>query len=184
MPQVVGSAAVFQDQNGDCGAFHLKNLQRQIDAAAQNSEPPWAVKKTRRKTERKSPRQPEIALEPVEWSEEEAAELVQAYGVSLSEPLRFKINLCEDGSVITKDGEIIGTWTMDENAHPSFFPDGTTEPLIFVQMVQLDLSLCARRKSTKFGKIDTKTTWNATEIRLTIGEHSSICCPFSTAARI
>ncbi|QIE47977.1 hypothetical protein G5B38_20330 (plasmid) [Pseudohalocynthiibacter aestuariivivens] len=57
--------------------------------------------------------------------------MVQAYGVSLSEPLRFKINLCDDGSVITKDGEVIGTWTMDENAHPSFFPDGATEPLIF-----------------------------------------------------
>ncbi|WP_417260249.1 hypothetical protein [Celeribacter sp.] len=129
--QVVGSAAVFQDQMSDCGAFHPENLQRQLDAAVQNSEPPWAVKKTRRKTERKSPRQPEIALEPVEWTEEEAAGLVQAYGVSLSEPLRFKINLCEDGSVITKDGEVIGTWTMDENAHPSFFPEGAAEPLIF-----------------------------------------------------
>ena len=74
-------------------------------------------------------------------AEEEAAELVQAYGVSLSQPLRFKINLCEDGSVITKDGEIIGTWTMDENAHPSFLPDGATEPLIFDVFVGL---LCQR----------------------------------------
>lgn len=141
MPEVVGSAAVFQDQKSDCGAFHPENLRRQVDTAAQNSEPPWAVKKTRRKTERKSRRQPEIALEPVEWTEKEAAGLVQAHGVSLSEPLRFKINLCEDGSVITKDGEVIGTWTMDENAHPSFFPDGATEPLIFDVFLGL---LCQR----------------------------------------
>jgi len=61
--------------------------------------------------------------------------LIKAYGVPQSEPLRFKINLCDDGSVVTKDGEYIGTWGMDENAHPSFLPDGASEPLFFDMFV-------------------------------------------------
>jgi len=45
----------------------------------------------------------------------------------LTQPYRFKINLCNDGSVITNHGEYLGTWEMDENDQPSFTPDGGTE---------------------------------------------------------
>ena len=41
------------------------------------------------------------------------------------------------GSVVTKDGEIIGTWEMDENGHPSFTPNGASEPLFFDVFVGL-----------------------------------------------
>jgi hypothetical protein len=45
--------------------------------------------------------------------------------------LPWKINLLEDGSVVTQDGEYLGTWDMDENDHPSFTPDGASESLLF-----------------------------------------------------
>ncbi|MDW4496560.1 hypothetical protein R5H30_01095 [Sulfitobacter sp. D35] len=51
----------------------------------------------------------------------------------LSEPYRFKINLCDDGSVVTRDGEYLGTWEMDEDDHPSFTPDGETK-VLFLEM--------------------------------------------------
>lgn len=35
------------------------------------------------------------------------------------------------GDVITRDGEYLGTWKIDENDHPSFVPDGETEELFF-----------------------------------------------------
>lgn len=45
--------------------------------------------------------------------------------------MRYDINLLEDGSVITKDGEFLGTWDTDEsNVFHEFTPDGATEPLI------------------------------------------------------
>lgn len=47
----------------------------------------------------------------------------------LDRPYRFSINLCEDGSVVTEDGEYLGTWIADAEDHPSFIPDGATEPL-------------------------------------------------------
>jgi hypothetical protein len=43
----------------------------------------------------------------------------------------WKINLREDGSVVTEDGEYLGTWQTDENDHPSFTPDGDSVALIF-----------------------------------------------------
>lgn len=39
--------------------------------------------------------------------------------------LRFDINLLDDGQVVTKDGEVIGTWDTDEtDAFYQFTPDG------------------------------------------------------------
>jgi hypothetical protein len=137
MPDFVGVAAVFQDQDGPCGAFDPENLKRQVETAEENPNPPWKRKKKRRKTIRREPPHIEMPTVPFEWTKEDAAEVVKAYGVSLSEPLRFKINLCDDGSVVTKDGEWIGTWEMDENAHPSFHPDGASEPLFFDVFVGL-----------------------------------------------
>ena len=42
----------------------------------------------------------------------------------------FAINLIEDGSVVTKDGEYLSTWDTDEtDALYQFTPDGASEPL-------------------------------------------------------
>ena len=49
--------------------------------------------------------------------------------------LRWKINLLDDGSVVTQDGEYLGTCEFDENDHPSFTPDGETEALFFDVMI-------------------------------------------------
>ncbi|MCV9941771.1 MULTISPECIES: hypothetical protein [unclassified Rhizobium] len=82
-----------------------------------------------------------MSFVPIELTKEEVAELVAYHGVSLAEPLRFNINLGYDGSVVTKDGEIVGTWVMDENEHSSFIPDGASEPLFFDVFLG---SLCRR----------------------------------------
>ena len=52
-----------------------------------------------------------------------------------------KINLLDDGSVVTQDGEYLGTYELDENDHPSFIPDGETEVLFFDVFIGL---LCER----------------------------------------
>jgi hypothetical protein len=129
MPDVVGVAAVFQDQAGPCGAFLAENLRRQEDAASVNPAPPWKRKRTRRKTVKREVPIPAGPVTPVEWTREDSARLVRAYGVSLSEPLHYKVNLCDDGSVVTRDGECIGAWEMDEHAFPAFVPEGASEPL-------------------------------------------------------
>lgn len=141
MPEVVAIAPVFQNQDGPGDAFSLANLQRQMELAEANSNPPWKERKRRRKAVKREPQYTEILATPFELSDEDAADLLGAYGVPLSEPLRFKINLCNDGSVVTKDGEYIGTWEMDENEHPSFFPTGASEPLFFDVWVGM---LCER----------------------------------------
>lgn len=44
--------------------------------------------------------------------------------------MRYKINLLEDGSVVTSDGEYLGTWQTDEtDAFYEFTPDGESKPL-------------------------------------------------------
>jgi hypothetical protein len=111
-----------------------------VDHASTNPNPPWKTKKRRRKTVRE-PLRANFSAAPLQWTREAADNLLNSYGVSTNEPFRFKINLCKDGSVVTDDGEYIGSWDMDENAHPSFTPDGATEPLIFDVFVG---SLCDR----------------------------------------
>jgi hypothetical protein len=45
--------------------------------------------------------------------------------------LRYCINLLDDGSVVTADGEYLGTWGADEtDAIYEFTPDGEIEPLL------------------------------------------------------
>ncbi|POO56166.1 hypothetical protein CTT39_05315 [Agrobacterium rosae] len=51
--------------------------------------------------------------------------------------LKFKINLMDDGSVVTRDGEYLGTWELDAEDHPSFTPDGHTEQLLWSPWVGL-----------------------------------------------
>ncbi len=42
----------------------------------------------------------------------------------------YPITLCDDFSVITEDGEYLGTWDTDEtDAFFQFYPEGATEPL-------------------------------------------------------
>ncbi|AEV38685.1 hypothetical protein PSE_4181 [Pseudovibrio sp. FO-BEG1] len=44
--------------------------------------------------------------------------------------LTFKINLLKDGSVVTKDGEVLGTWDTDESdAFYQFTPEGAGAPI-------------------------------------------------------
>lgn len=62
-----------------------------------------------------------------------ATKAIAAADAHLAQPYRFKINLCDDGSVVTNDGEYIGTWETDENDRPSFIPDGATE-VLFCEM--------------------------------------------------
>jgi hypothetical protein len=66
-----------------------------------------------------------------------ATKAMSAADEHLAQPYRFKINLCDDGSVVTNDGEYLGTWEMDENGHPSFTPDGETDVLFFEMWVGL-----------------------------------------------
>lgn len=43
----------------------------------------------------------------------------------------YPITLCDDHSVITEEGEYLGTWDTDESdAIFHFFPDGSTVPLL------------------------------------------------------
>lgn len=70
-----------------------------------------------------------------------AEEAQKACDDHLAEPFRYNINLMDGGSVITKDGEYLGTWEADENDHPSFMPDGASEPLFFEMGTGL---LCAK----------------------------------------
>lgn len=37
----------------------------------------------------------------------------------------------DSGAVVTRDGEIIGTWVLDAEDHPSFTPLGETEHVIW-----------------------------------------------------
>ncbi len=45
--------------------------------------------------------------------------------------LKYQINLLSDWSVVTRDGEYLGTWTTDESdAIYQFIPDGSIEVLL------------------------------------------------------
>lgn len=45
--------------------------------------------------------------------------------------MQYRINLLNDGSVVTKDGEYLGTWgTDDSDAIYEFTPDGETVPIL------------------------------------------------------
>ncbi|MBB2749794.1 UNVERIFIED_ORG: hypothetical protein GGI57_000460 [Rhizobium aethiopicum] len=138
LPEIIASGAVFQDQNGPCGAFRPESLRRQMERALENPNPPWARKRTRTKTTRKAqcPTPPTQAT-PVAWTKEDSDMVVRAYGVPIDEPLRYPVNLCNDGSVVTGDGEFLGTWTMDEHEHPSFTPEGASGPLLSHVLVGL-----------------------------------------------
>ncbi|GHA13169.1 hypothetical protein GCM10007989_04690 [Devosia pacifica] len=43
--------------------------------------------------------------------------------------MQFEINLMDDGSVLTADGEYLGTWSDINDAIYTFTPDGSEEEL-------------------------------------------------------
>jgi len=45
--------------------------------------------------------------------------------------LRYEVNCLQDGTVVTKDGEFLGSWGTDESdVIYQFTPDGGAEPLL------------------------------------------------------
>jgi hypothetical protein len=138
MPEIVGHAAVFQNQISTRGAFEEENLRRQMERAAANPSPPWRQGKQRKKTGKREPK-PELRpfAPPVQLTGEELREAWRHNGVPYGGPLVYPINLCDDGSVVTRDGEFIGMWAMDQYGSPSFAPDGETLPLFEAPLVRL-----------------------------------------------
>lgn len=142
MPDIIGYAAVFQDQVRTGGAFEEANLRRQMERAAANPSPPWRQGKQRKKTGKREPK-PELPPmdPPAQLTGAELREAWRNYGVPCAGPLVYPINLCDDGSVVTRDGEYLGTWAMDQYEMPSFTPDGEAAPMIEAPLVGL---LCMR----------------------------------------
>lgn len=129
MPQIAASATVFQVPDRLCRAFQPESLKQQMERAAADPSPPWARKRTRRKTERPAYESTEVYV-PVPMTEERRAQLMRDYGVPVNEPLVYPVNLCEDGMVVTRDGVFLGNWSLDDDECPFFIPDGETEPLL------------------------------------------------------
>ncbi|MBC6717747.1 GIY-YIG nuclease family protein [Aurantimonas sp. DM33-3] len=144
MPEIVGYAAVFGDQISTGGAFEDENLRRQMKRAAGNPSPPWRQGKQRKKTGKREPKPVLPPFDPpAQLTGEELREAWRRYGVPYADPLVYPISLCDDGSVVTRDGEFIGTWGMDQYDAPSFAPDGGTVPLLEAPLVGL-LCMCIR----------------------------------------
>lgn len=131
MPEIIGVASVFQDQTDTGRAFEPENLSRQQTMAASNPSPPWRQGTQWKKTgKREKEPDPQPTTEPAPLTAEEIRELWEYYGVPLTGPLPYKVNLCDDGSVVTKYGEVIGSWSMDQDEFPSFTPNGAASPSI------------------------------------------------------
>jgi hypothetical protein len=138
LPVIAGHAAVFQDQISAGGAFKEENLRRQMERAAANPTPPWRQGKQRKKTGRRDPKPELLTFDPpAQLAGEELREAWRRYGIPHADPLVYPINLCDDGSVVTRDGELIGTWGMDQYDALSFSPDGGTAPLLEAPLVGL-----------------------------------------------
>jgi len=129
MPEMIGVAAVFKDQDGPCGAFDPENLKRQMENAQANPNPPWKRKRTRRKTVTPEPRRKEGETICEKYLEETIDSFKRSFAVPRSNPLPFKINLCEGGDVVTRDGVIVGVWELEEHGPVSFLPNDASEPL-------------------------------------------------------
>lgn len=138
MPEITGYAAVFQDQRSAGGAFEEENLRRQMDRAAADLSPPWRQGKQRKRTGKREPKTDLPPFDPpARLTGEELREAWRRYGVPHVGPLVYPVNLCDDGSVVTRDGEFIGTWAMDQYDAPSFAPVGETTPMFEAPLVGL-----------------------------------------------
>jgi hypothetical protein len=129
MPEITGVAPIFADQTAPCGAFNHENLEAQRQSvAAMEGMPNWKPSKPRKPSVRRPKVSPEEFREP-EWSKEKSDNIVRALGSPANGPLHFRINLCDDGDVVTIDGEYIGTWRVDAYTFYCFVPDGAAEPM-------------------------------------------------------
>lgn len=129
MPDVIGVAAIFKDQDGPCGAFDPENLKRQMENAQTNPNPPWNRKRTRRKAARPEPRPAKRVTVCDEYLEKDIDYFRRSFAVPPRRPLPFKINLCEGGDVLTKDGVIVGVWKLDEKKQILFLSNDASKPL-------------------------------------------------------
>lgn len=138
MPDIIGHAAVFQNQIGSGGAFDDDSLQRQMERARTDAAPSWRMKTQRaRRVKHVTSSALSSLAPPVQLTGEDLKDSWRRYGVSLSGPLTYPINLCDDGCVLTRDGEDIGTWSMDQYGSFSFTPNGATSPLTEAPLVGL-----------------------------------------------
>ena len=130
LPQITAMAPVFQLPDRPCGACNPQNLKQQMERAAADPSPPWRRKRTRRPSA-PVPKAPYVPPEEIpELTEEEHAALLADYGVPADGDLVYPINMCRDGLVVTRDGEVLGIWALDKFHCPSFTPDGAAEPLM------------------------------------------------------
>lgn len=136
MPEIIGYAAVFQDQFDAGGAFDEANLRRQMERAASNPAPPWREGKQRRKTGKRKPKPEPVPLDPPRQLTGDALrEARLRYGVPSGGAMVYPINLCDDGLVVTRDGEVIGTWGMDQYEVVSFVPESEAVHLFEAPLV-------------------------------------------------
>lgn len=142
MPEIVGYASVFADQYDDGGAFNPQNMQTQMKLAAIDPSPPWRQGKQRKKTGPREKRTSPTEFAPIKMLVGEALHQARRdYGVPFDGDMIYPINLCDDGYVVTNDGECIGVWLMDNYAMPYFVPLGETEPTIEAMLIG---HLCAK----------------------------------------
>ena len=133
-PQIDFVVPVFADQGDDIGgAFMLQNLQEQAKRAEQNPNPPWMLGHSTRRSSadayaeslREATEKHGLGEELI-WNDETKRELMCRNGLSENDPLKYPINLIENGDVITIDGEYLGKWEIDEDRVFNFTADGET----------------------------------------------------------
>lgn len=64
MPDIIGYAAILQDQVSTGGAFEDVNLHRQMERATANPSPPWRLGKQRKKTGIRIPKPELLPIDP------------------------------------------------------------------------------------------------------------------------
>ena len=152
LPEITSFAPVFADQGDETGgAFIEENQIKQAEAASLNPEPPWleGFSKRRPSKEIAAELQQKILkkhgdIEPQIWNEDRRKDLMRQNGVRLGSQLRYRINLIENGDVITNAGEFLGIWDIDETGFFNFTPDGDKNPKITAPLVG---ALCAKISS-------------------------------------
>jgi len=150
-PQIEVVVPVFADQEDDIGgAFMLQNLQEQAKRAEQNPNPPWMLGHSTRRSSAEV--YVESLREAIEkhglgeeliWNDEAKRELMRRNGLGTNDPLKYAVNLLENGDVITIDGEYLGTWEIDEDRVFNFTADGetsTTLTNVFVGLLCRDIN--------------------------------------------
>jgi hypothetical protein len=127
----------------------LQNLQEQAKRAERNPNPPWMLGHSTRRSSaevyveslREAVEKHGLGKELI-WNDEAKRELMRGNGLGKNDPLKYAINLVENGDVITIDGEYLGTWEIDEDRVFNFTADGetsTTLTNVFVGLLCRDI---------------------------------------------